>query len=160
MTLYEIASQYREVLEMDCANDDERSAMISAIDDLSGEFSDKVENIVKFIRNVSAEADAISAEEIRLANKRQSLTRKAENLTAYIEAMMVMSGLREVKAGIFAAKFRQNPPSVTILDESQLDDRFFIIERRISKTAISDAIKAGEQVPGIEIVRNERLEIK
>ena len=160
MTLYEIANQYREVLEMDCANDDERSAMISAIDDLAGEFSDKVENIVKFIRNVSAEADAISAEEIRLANKRQSLTRKAENLTAYIEAMMVMSGLREVKAGIFAAKFRQNPPSVTILDESQLDDRFFIIDRRISKTAISDALKAGEQVPGVEIIRNERLEIK
>ena len=160
MTLYEIATQYNEILSLDCDDDDTRAAMVNALDAIDGEFTDKVENVIRFIRNCEAEAGAIREEEKRLAAKRQGLERKAEKLTAYIEAMMVMVGKKEVQAGIFTAKFRQNPPSISVLDESALGDRFWITVRTVSKTEIKKALASGEAVPGIEIIRNERLEIK
>ena len=160
-TLYAIADRYREILSLDATNDDERAALVAALDEAQGDFADKAENIAKFIRNLESEADAIRAEEVRLANKRQSLTKKADNLTAYIEAMLVMTGQRNLKAGIFDIKFQRNPPSITILDESKLPSKYFTVPAPVvSKQAIKDDIKAGIEIPGIEIVQNERLVIK
>lgn len=160
-TLYAIADRYREILSLDATNDDERAALVAALDEAQGDFTYKCENIVKYIRNVEAEADAIRAEEVRLANKRQSLTRKADNLTAYIEAMMVMTGQRNIKAGIFDIRFQKNPPSITILDESKIPSKYWTVPApTVSKQAIKDDMKAGIEIPGIEIVQNERLVIK
>ena len=160
-TLYAIADRYREILSIEVSCDEERAALIAALDEAQGDFADKAENIAKFIRNLESEADAIRAEEVRLANKRQSLTKKADNLTAYIEAMLVMTGQRNLKAGIFDIKFQRNPPSITILDESKLPSKYFTVPAPVvSKQAIKDDIKAGIEIPGIEIVQNERLVIK
>jgi len=160
-TLYAIAERYREVLNMEAANEDERAALVNALDSMDGEFSDKVENVIRFIRNTEADAASIREEEKRLADRRQALSRKAENLTAYIESMMNLTGKRELSAGIFVAKFKMNPPSISVLDESVIPREYFIEQApQLSKQAIKDAIKAGAVVPGIEVVRNERLEIR
>ena len=160
-TLYAIAERYREVLGMEATTDDERAALVNALDSMDGEFTDKVENVVRYIRNCEADADTLRAEEIRLATKRQAMTKKAENLTAYIEAMMMMTGKREIKAGIFDLKFVKDPPSITILDESAVPREYFVTPAPVlSKQAIKDAIKAGAMVPGVEIIQNERLKIK
>jgi len=160
-TLYEIAERYREVLGMDATNEDERAALVNALDSMDGEFTEKVENVIRFIRNLEADASSIREEEKRLAERRQALNRKAENLTGYIEAMMVLTGKRDVKAGIFTAKFKANPPAILVLDESIVPREFFIDQAPIlSKQAIKDAIKEGQTVPGVEITRGERLEIR
>lgn len=160
-TLYAIAERYREVLGMEATTDDERAALVNAIDSMEGEFAEKVENVVRYIRNCEADAETLRAEEIRLATKRQALARKAENLTGYIEAMMIMTGKREIKAGIFDLKFAKNPPSIVVLDEAQVPREYFTTpEPVISKQAIKDAIKAGVEVPGVQIMQNERLKIK
>lgn len=160
-SLYEIATQYREILEMDAASEDERAAMVSAIDEIGERFEDKAENVIKFIRNTESDAKALRAEEKHLAERRHALENKVVNLTSYLEAMMVLAGQREMKAGIFTAKFRANPPSILIIDEAAIPRVFFIDQAPIlSKSAIKNAIEEGQTVPGVEIVRGERLEIK
>lgn len=159
-TLYEIAEQYREILAIDCDNEDEKAAMVNALDELADRFEQKAENVIRYIKNTESWASAIRAEEARLAERRRTMERKAEQLTAYLEAMMTMTGTREVQAGIFQAKFKKNPQSIVVLDESLLDDRFFKVSRTVSKDAIKEAIKAGEEVKGIILEQNERLVIK
>lgn len=159
-TLYEIAEQYREILAIDCDNEDEKAAMVNALDELADRFEQKAENVIRYIKNTESWASAIRAEEARLAERRRTMERKAEQLTAYLEAMMTMTGTREVQAGIFQAKFKKNPQSIVVLDESLLDDRFFKVSRTVSKDAIKEAIKAGEEVNGIILEQNERLVIK
>lgn len=160
-TLYEIADRYREILAVDAETDDERAALVNALDEAAGDFRDKAENVSKYIRNVSAEAEALRAEEVRLAAKRQALTRKADNLTGYLEAMMMLTQQRELKAGIFTLKFQRNPPSITVIDKAAVPREYFIQPpAALSKQAIKDAIKAGATVPGVEIIQQERLVIK
>lgn len=159
-TLYEIATQYREILAMDCDDEDEKAAMVNALDEIIDRFEQKAENVIKYIKNTEAWGAAIRAEEVRLAERRRTMERKAEQLTAYLEAMMTMTGKREVQAGIFQAKFKKNTQSIVVTDESLLDDRFFKISRTVSKDAIKEALKAGEEVPGVILEQKERLAIK
>ena len=160
-TLYEIADRYREILSMDATTDDERAALVNALDEAGGDFRQKAENVAAYIRNCEAWGDAIKAEEVRLAAKRQALQKKAENLTGYLEAMMFMTGQRDLRAGIFDLKIVKNPPSITVLNELEVPREYYIEQAPVlSKQAIKEAIKAGAVVPGIVVVQNERLRIK
>lgn len=159
--LYAISSRYAEILSVDADDPDARAALVAALDEAQGDFTEKAEAIVKFIRNCEGDILALLAEEKRLAEKRRVLENKVKNLTAYIEAMMMITGQRAIKAGIFDLKFRQNQPSISIIDLAAVPREYFIAaEPELSKQAIKDAIKAGVTVPGVEIIRNERLVIK
>ena len=75
--LYEIAWMYRQVLDMEPESVDEFGAMMTALDELQGELTEKADNIVKYIRNLTAEADALKAEETALYKKRKAAENKA-----------------------------------------------------------------------------------
>jgi len=71
-----------------------------------------------------------------------------------------LAGIRELKAGIFKLRFQPTTPAISIIDESAIPEKFWIVKREVSKASIKDAIKAGEEVPGIEIQRGETLVIR
>ena len=159
-SLYEIAWMYRQVLEMEPESEDEFGAMMTALDELQGELTEKADNIVKYIRNLSAEADALKAEEAALYKKRKAAENKAERLKAYISAQMTLCGLKELKAGLFKLRFQPTTPAISIIDESAVPEKFHRVKIEIDKLAIRDALKNGEEVPGIELQRGEALVIR
>jgi len=159
-SLYEIAGMYRQVLEMEPESEDEFGAMMTALDELQGELTEKADNIVKYIRNLSAEADALKAEEAALYKKRRAVENKAERLKAYLAAQMTLCGLRELKAGLFKLRFQPTTPAISIVDESAVPEKFHRVKVEIDKLAIRDALKNGEEVPGIELQRGEALVIR
>ena len=160
MNLYEIAGQYRAVLEMEPENDDELAAQMNALDELGGELTVKAENIVHYMRNLSSEADALKAEEDKLYQKRKAIENKHDRLKNYLAVQLYLAGIRELKAGIFKLRFQPTTPAISIIDESAIPEKFWIVKREVSKASIKDAIKAGEEVPGIEIQRGEALVIR
>jgi len=160
MNLYEIAGQYRAVLEMEPENDDELAAQMNALDELEGELTVKADNIVRYIRNLSAEADALKAEEAALYKKRKAAENKAERLKAYLAAQMTLCGLKELKAGLFKLRFQPTTPAISIIDEAAIPEQYRKVKIEIDRLAIRDALKAGEEVPGIEVQRGEALVIR
>ena len=160
MNLYEIAGQYRAVLEMEPENDDELAAQMNALDELGGELTVKADNIVRYMRNLSSEADALKAEEDKLYQKRKAIENKHDRLKNYLAVQLYLAGIRELKAGIFKLRFQPTTPAISIIDESALPEKFWIVWREASKQAIKDAIRKGEEVPGIEIQRGETLVIR
>ena len=159
-SLYEIAGMYRQVLDMEPESDDEFGAMMTALDELQGELTEKADNIVRYMRNLNAEAEALKAEETALYKKRKAVENKAERLKAYLAAQMTLCGLKELKAGLFKLRFQPTTPAISIIDESALPEKFWIVWREASKQAIKEAIRNGEEVPGIEIQRGEALVIR
>jgi FtsZ-binding cell division protein ZapB len=83
-SLYEIAGMYRQILDMEPESDDEFGAMMTALDELQGELTEKADNIVRYMRNLNAEAEALKAEEAALYKKRRAVENKAERLKAYL----------------------------------------------------------------------------
>jgi dsDNA-specific endonuclease/ATPase MutS2 len=159
-SLYEIAGIYRQVLDMEPESDDEFSAMMTALDELEGELIEKADNIVRYIRNLSAEAEALKAEEAALYKKRRAVENKAERLKAYLAAQMTLCGLRELRAGLFKLRLQPTPPAISIVDEAAIPEQYRKVKVEIDKLAIRDALKAGEEVPGIEVQRGEALVIR
>ena len=159
-SLYEIAGMYRQILEMEPETDDEFGAMMTALDEVQGELSEKADNIVRYMRNLNAEAEALKAEETALYKKRKAVENKAERLKAYLAAQMTLCGLKELKAGLFKLRFQPTAPAISIVDESAVPEKFHRVKIEIDKLAIREALKAGEEVPGIEVQRGETLVIK
>jgi dsDNA-specific endonuclease/ATPase MutS2 len=159
-SLYEIAGMYRSIIDMEPESDEEYSAMMSALDEVHAELTEKADHIVRYIRNLNAEAEALKAEEAALYKKRRAVENKAERLKAYLAAQMTLCGLKELKAGLFKLRFQPTIPAISITDESAIPEKFQKLKIEIDKIAIRDALKAGEEVPGIEVQRGEALVIR
>lgn len=120
----------------------------------------KVENICKVIRNLEAKASACKAEKDRLAAKEKAanngVTRLKESLLNY----MLTVDKKKVEAGTFAVS-KGTSKSVEIIYEDMLDEKFFIPQPdKIDKTAITKAIKAGEEVAGARLVEKPYVTIR
>lgn len=126
---------------------------------------EKIEGMALWHKNLTAEAAAIRAEEINLATRRKSLEKKAERLKEYLST--ILSGSKFSTARV-ACSFRKTK-SVEILDEAS-----FIQEMQesmhyeylkyspptVNKTEITNAIKAGQLVPGAQLIEKNNLSIK
>lgn len=127
-------------------------------------FCDKAANIARFIINLESDATEIEIEELRLSARKKRLKNKAEWLKSYLMKQMLDTDIEEIKAGHLNIALKQNSLSVQINNELAIPQEYFKI---IPETRQPDKIKIlktfkenGEILPGIEIVKNMRLEIK
>jgi hypothetical protein len=164
LSLYQLSNNYLEAL--DFLTDPEADLPAEAINDtleaLGGELEDKAINVAKFLRNMEAAAEAIKAAEADMARRRKILENRAKWLKDYLKGNMEACGISKIECPYFKVAIQKNPPAVAILDESAIPDQFKeqVITWKIDKTAIKDAIKTGETVPGAELVNGTRLAIR
>jgi Gp157 protein len=164
LTLYQISDNYLEAL--DVLTDPEMDLPIEAISDtlegLSGELEDKAINVAKFLRNLEATAEAIKNAEAEMARRRKALENRAKWLKDYLKGSMEHTGISKIECPYFKLAIQKNPAAVSILDEAAIPQRFKekVITWKISKTAIKEALKTGEVVPGAALVNGTRLAIR
>lgn len=126
---------------------------------------EKIEGMALWCKNLTAEAAAIRAEEISLAERRKGLEKKAASLKEYLTELL--SGTKFSTARV-ACSFRKTK-SVEILDEAafiqemQASQHFEYLKYSpptVNKTEITNAIKAGKEVPGAQLIEKNNLSIK
>jgi hypothetical protein len=74
--------------------------------------------------------------------------RRATSLRGLMRELLETSGATKVQLPTATVSMRSVPPKVVITDEAAVPDTFFRIKREISKSAVADALKAGDPVPG------------
>lgn len=125
----------------------------------------KIEGMALWCKNLDAEAKAIRAEEVSLAERRKALEKKAESLKKYLT--MILDGGKFSTARV-ACSFRKSK-SVEILDEaafiqameaSQHYEYLTYSAPKVNRTEITNAIKAGKEVPGAQLIEKNNLSIK
>lgn len=155
MSLYHMTAEYQRALAELSDADLPEEVVADTLEALEGELLQKGRAVAAFALNLSAEIDAIKAVEKRISDRRKALEKRAENLREYLRSNMEKAGISEIKAidGSFTAKLAKGRPSVVIDDESLIpdDSEFVRWKREVSKTAIGDAIKNGQDVPGAHI---------
>lgn len=126
---------------------------------------EKIEGMALWHKNLTAEAAAIRAEEINLAERRKVLEKKADRLKQYLTE--ILSGDKFSTARV-ACSFRKSK-SVEIQDEagfiqameaSMCPDYLKYSAPTINRTAITNAIKSGVDVPGAKLIEKLNLSIK
>ena len=71
--LYELANNYRNLTELIDREDVEQDLIQNALKECHGDIEEKVDNIVKLIRNTESDIEGYKAEEKRLNARRKSL---------------------------------------------------------------------------------------
>ena len=136
-----------------------------AFTELKMEREQKIENMALWYKDLCAEAAAIKAEEQNLNARRKACENKAERLKTYLTDIL---GGDKFKTPRVDCTFRTSR-SVRIQDEAafirtmEAGQHFEYLtykEPTVNKTAITQAIKAGQAVPGAELVENKSISIK
>lgn len=165
MSLYEIDSRIRAIIDgiYDAADED---GVVEEIDftelkQLQEDRKTKLENIALYIKNTEAEADAIKAEEEKLTARRKRLENKAKRLREYIINSMKENKDEPLKTARCEVSIKDNEKT-DITDLESIPEEFIKVkvEKNPDKTAIKKAIKAGQTVPGAQIIINTTLTIK
>ena len=128
-----------------------------AFENLQMERTEKLENIALWYKNLQSEAEALKAEEKAFADRRKSAESKAESLKNYLNSALNGQPFKTVKASV---SFRKSK-SLQIIDESVIPKEYFKIpDPVVSKTDITNDIKNGKEIPGVELKENLNISIK
>jgi hypothetical protein len=164
LTLYQLSANYLEALDAltDPEADLPAEVVNGTLEALSGELEDKAINVAKFLRNMEATAEAIKSAEADMNKRRRILESRAKWLKDYLKGNMEHTGISTIECPYFKLSIQDNPSAIHIVDEDAIPDQFKepVTTWRINKAAIRDAIKAGETVPGAEMVNSTRLAIR
>ena len=159
MKLYEIDSAILECIDLETGEiiDTER------LDALNMERDAKIENVVCWIKDLKAEAEAIKAEKQKLAERQKVAENKAESLKKWLAYALDGKKFSTAKC---AVSFR-NTESVEITPEGlealmkEHDELLTYKAPEPNKTAIKNAIKNdGLNVAGVQLVQNVSTIIK
>ena len=158
MKLYEIDNAILECIDM------ETGEVIDAekLDALNMERDAKIENVVLWIKDLKAEAEAIKAEKLALAERQKVAENKVESLKKWVAYAL---GGQKFSTAKCAVSFR-NTESVEVTEEgleNLMNDHDELLTYKApepNKKAIKDAIKDGLNVAGVQLVQNVSTIIK
>lgn len=130
---------------------------IAKLDKLQMERDEKIENIGCWIKNLTADAEALKEQKLIFAERQKAAENKVESLKRYLANYLAGQKFSTPKVVI---SFRKTS-SVNITDMAAIPKKYLkVVEPTADKTAIKDAIKAGISVAGAEIVEGRSILIK
>lgn len=153
MNLFEIDAEIMKCVDMETGEiiDTER------LEQLQMDRDAKIENIACWIKNLASDAEALKAQKQVFADRQKIAENKVESLKRYLA--MTLGG-QKFSTDKVAVSFRKTS-SVNVTDLSALPEQYLkFADPTPDKTAIKNAIKAGENIAGAEIVEGQSISVK
>ena len=172
MTLYEINEQFSAAMEMYEAGVDEvvdtETGEVKSLADVLAELNmsreEKIENTVRYIKNLRADSEAVRAEAANLIERADRFDKKAEQLEAYL--LSQLGKCKKLETPLYTLKVRVSKSTCCPTDEEaiqRLPEGFWNIKTTVKitpdKKAIKAALEKGEKLEGCSLVENRRLSI-
>ena len=147
MNIFEIDNAIMDCIDMETGE----VIDIDRLDALQMQREEKVENVALWIKELSAEADALKAESQKLSKRKQVAENKITSLKNYLRMALDGQKFETPKAVV---SFRKSK-SVEINNFGLLKPEYLTYaEPKANKTAIRKAINEGKEVAGADLVEN------
>lgn len=163
MRFYEIDTRIEALLDQlvdeDGVINEEAEA---ALDELEAEKEQKTEGILLAIKGMSAEAEAIRAEEKTLAERRRGIEKKADALKAFIQGRLAGEKFKTARV---AVSYRKTT-SVEVEDGAwvfwpeEVQDRAVAYTASVNRNELKKMLKDGEAIDGVRLVTSQSMTIK
>lgn len=162
----ELFDQYDEIKES--GDEDAITAWWDTMEGIDGEFRKRAAEIALYVKQLRAEANALKSEIDVLTERMKARANRADGFTTYLMNAMASMGLEKLEDPRVKISIRNNPESVKLADTAAFiawassghDELLKYAEPTVSLTAVKNALKTGEDIPGASIVRTKRLEVK
>lgn len=159
MKLYEIEDAILECIDMETGE----VIDIERLNDLQMKREEKIENVACWIKDLKAEAEAIKAEKMALAERQKAAENKAESLKNWLAYALAGQKFKTARCAI---SFRQTesvevtPEGLENLMRGGCDELLTYEQPKPNKTAIKAALKDGLNVAGVRLTQNTSTIIK
>lgn len=160
MNLFELTENYVKFFTEFDNVDEITDEMQEMANNLNVEIEEKCDNYAKMIKNLEADVDAYKNQEKIFNEKRKVAENKVKWLKQNLQASMELQGRKKVKTDLFSFNIQKNAPSLEITDEKNIDDSYYVIERKLNKRELLSDIKEGLIVDGVELKQTESLRIR
>lgn len=157
--LYELADKYKELSERE---DLDPEVLQDTLDSINDALEDKADNIAAWIDDLTNAAKRKKAKADEWKNSAKEDLKKANSLKQYLIQELTHAGKKKMETDRFLLSTRNNAPSTIIEDETLIPDVFKTtkVTETVDKTAIKEAIKLGEDVPGAHLQSSQSITIK
>ena len=130
--LYELTGIFLEIDEMD-VDDETKLDTLDSID-WEHDFSEKIENCIKVIRNKNARVEAYKAEIKRLQNLKASEEKAVERIKSSVSDAMRLTQHDKLETALFKVGFRKS--KAVVVDEDKLPKKYQIVSYKPDKKEI------------------------
>lgn len=167
-SLYEINQVRKEFLDKIASGDIPEEAISDTLEALDGEFDEKADDTACYVKQLLSDAQAIKEEAANLNERAAAKVHKADRLMDYLYQQFLARGKDKLETTRNVLKIRKNPPAVKIDDEAAFigwaqfhkSDLLAFHDPTVNKTAVKNALKAGEEIPHAQLVSGEKLTLK
>ena len=164
MKLFEIANEYESILEQtfDHETGEVNENALQRLDEVKQDITAKGIAVASYIKNIDAERKAIEEAKKAMAARESALDKRVSYLTSYLQSNMERCGINEISSPYFVVKLKKCPYSVDIMDEDAVPDSYKRTKQVISldKIKIREDLLAGNEIHGVSLKQNNRLEIR
>lgn len=160
MNLFELTENYVKFFTEFENADEVTEEMQEMADNLNVEIEEKCDNYAKMIRNLEADVEAYKNQEKIFNEKRKIAENKVKWLKQNLQASMELQNRKKVKTDLFSFNIQKNAPSLEITNENNIDDSYYVIERKLNKRELLSDIKEGLIIDGVELKQTESLRIR
>lgn len=161
MNLYQISNDYAMILnELYDEDGNENPQALARLEENEVALQKKAVSLAAWIKNMEAEKDAISEARKQMSAREKALDAKIDRWQEYLKFNMESRGIFEIKCPQFELKLKKNNPSVDAYNEDEVPDEYWVVTKRLDKVKMLSEMKNGVVIPGANIARKMRLEIK
>ena len=166
LKLYEISDNYTAILNQLAEQVDTDGVLpddlMEALRQIEDDLRTKMVNVAAYVKSLEAEVNAIAMVKQSMDKRQKALAQQAERLRSYLLNEMQRTDLTVITHSWLNLRVQVNPPSVSIVDEAQIPNCFkeTLTTVRLLKTAIAQALKSGQEVPGAYLEQSTRLVIQ
>lgn len=160
MTLYEIAQEMATLIDPETGEIRD----YEAFEELQMARDEKIDNTAKWIIELEAEAKMVKERADELTERARAAKKKAERLREFLQEYL--QGEKR-KTADYTIGYRRTE-AVEITDEDRAvawlmehnDEALTYQTPKISKTAVKEMLKAGNEIPGAELVERQTMQVK
>lgn len=167
MSLYDIDSKIREIIERGFIVDEETGEVIDSTEEINAKLEElefdrtsKIENIALYLKNLEALTSSLKKEEEALAKRRKVKENRIEILKAYLTQSMTAAGENGIETSKVCISFLKRENVITDADKLPKKWLTKTVTFKPDKMAIKKAIKDGLKVKGASIEVKTHIQIK
>ena len=159
MNLYELTENF---LAVQTSIEEGNTDLIDTLEAIEGAIEVKAQGIVAVVRNITSQIEAIKAEEKRLADMRKVRENHLKRLKEYCLDAMQQTGKQQIKTDLGVMRIQASPARLVVNSPEDVPAEYQTIipeHCEVDNERVKEALKAGKEVPGAELVQGVHLRI-
>jgi hypothetical protein len=157
--LYKLSIEFEELTMMLENEEIDQQTFDDTIEGLG--VNDKIENIIRWHKNLLGEETMLKAEAKRLTDRAKTASNRAIMLKGLLLNFMTISGHKKYNVGLFKVTRSDGRESLDIHYEDSIPAGFYDpVPSKLDKKKLLSAVKGGTVIAGVETKRTPSVSIK